>query len=186
MSNISQNQETADLKPYFCNDAFIWFIENEAYKQRDADKIAADGSFVYFQCLLYDTFSVNRGKGDYHIDYVPAPRITEADKKNDKKYEVYLLYLFSSSINLLEKPKYIVLLKSNDLDVYFKRCHSYSSPLFCLYLQSNDCLLTVILNLLLFLIGLYKSIYIFNFVAGTLPIKFHVVHYLVAFALQRW
>jgi hypothetical protein len=23
------------------------------------------------------------GKGDYHIDYVPAPRITEADKNND-------------------------------------------------------------------------------------------------------
>ncbi|XP_020584302.1 39S ribosomal protein L46, mitochondrial isoform X2 [Phalaenopsis equestris] len=26
-----------------------------------------------------------RGKGDYHIDYVPAPRITEADKINDQK-----------------------------------------------------------------------------------------------------
>ncbi|KAJ8754857.1 hypothetical protein K2173_015369 [Erythroxylum novogranatense] len=26
-----------------------------------------------------------RGKGDYHIDYEPAPRITEADKTNDKK-----------------------------------------------------------------------------------------------------
>ncbi|KAM6584743.1 hypothetical protein CsatB_011745 [Cannabis sativa] len=29
--------------------------------------------------------SNSRGKGDYHIDYVPAPRITEADKNNDKK-----------------------------------------------------------------------------------------------------
>lgn len=28
---------------------------------------------------------VNRGKGDYQIDYVPAPRITEADKTNDRK-----------------------------------------------------------------------------------------------------
>lgn len=27
----------------------------------------------------------SRGKGDYQIDYEPAPRITEADKKNDKK-----------------------------------------------------------------------------------------------------
>ncbi|KAL5981355.1 hypothetical protein ACLOJK_015410 [Asimina triloba] len=27
-----------------------------------------------------------RGKGDYQIDYVPAPRITEADKTNDRKY----------------------------------------------------------------------------------------------------
>ncbi|KAH0462768.1 hypothetical protein IEQ34_010343 [Dendrobium chrysotoxum] len=26
-----------------------------------------------------------RGKGDYQIDYVPAPRITEADKANDQK-----------------------------------------------------------------------------------------------------
>lgn len=26
-----------------------------------------------------------RGKGDYQIDYEPAPRITEADKKNDRK-----------------------------------------------------------------------------------------------------
>ncbi|WVZ16252.1 hypothetical protein V8G54_009234 [Vigna mungo] len=27
-----------------------------------------------------------RGKGDYQIDYVPAPRFTEADKNNDKRY----------------------------------------------------------------------------------------------------
>ncbi|KAL7590873.1 uncharacterized protein LOC111894550 [Lactuca sativa] len=26
-----------------------------------------------------------RGKGEYHIDFVPAPRITEADKTNDKR-----------------------------------------------------------------------------------------------------
>lgn len=26
-----------------------------------------------------------RGKGDYQMDYVPAPRITEADKSNDKR-----------------------------------------------------------------------------------------------------
>ncbi|XP_052724421.1 uncharacterized protein LOC128194021 isoform X3 [Vigna angularis] len=26
-----------------------------------------------------------RGKGDYQIDYVPAPRFTEADKNNDKR-----------------------------------------------------------------------------------------------------
>ncbi|KDP46856.1 hypothetical protein JCGZ_24065 [Jatropha curcas] len=29
--------------------------------------------------------SNSRGKGDYQIDYVPAPRITEADKTNDRK-----------------------------------------------------------------------------------------------------
>lgn len=27
----------------------------------------------------------SRGKGDYQIDYVPAPRITEADKTNDRR-----------------------------------------------------------------------------------------------------
>lgn len=27
-----------------------------------------------------------RGKGEYQIDFVPAPRITEADKTNDKRY----------------------------------------------------------------------------------------------------
>ncbi|RHN49555.1 hypothetical protein MtrunA17_Chr7g0275751 [Medicago truncatula] len=26
-----------------------------------------------------------RGKGDYQIDYVPAPRVTEADKSNDQR-----------------------------------------------------------------------------------------------------
>ncbi|CAM8999338.1 unnamed protein product [Rhodiola kirilowii] len=29
--------------------------------------------------------AAGRGKGDYHIDYEPAPRITEADKTNDTK-----------------------------------------------------------------------------------------------------
>lgn len=29
--------------------------------------------------------SNSRGKGDYQMEYVPAPRITEADKTNDKK-----------------------------------------------------------------------------------------------------
>lgn len=31
-------------------------------------------------------YVTSRGKGDYQIDYVPAPRVTEADKKNDRKY----------------------------------------------------------------------------------------------------
>lgn len=40
---------------------------------------------------------MNRGKGDYQIDYVPAPRITEADKTNDMKYGFFLnwhVYVF--------------------------------------------------------------------------------------------
>jgi len=33
---------------------------------------------LYFTC---------RGKGDYQIDYKPAPRISEADKTNDQRYQ---------------------------------------------------------------------------------------------------
>jgi len=36
-----------------------------------------------------------RGKGDYQIDYVPASRITEADKTNDRKYVLNLHLCFS-------------------------------------------------------------------------------------------
>ena len=35
-----------------------------------------------------------RGKGDYQIDYVPASRITEADKTNDRKYVLNLHLCF--------------------------------------------------------------------------------------------
>mgnify|MGYP004713574311 CR=1 FL=1 len=37
-------------------------------------------------------FTFCRGKGDYQIDYVPSPRVTEADKTNDKKYVVIFAY----------------------------------------------------------------------------------------------
>ncbi|XP_022954202.1 39S ribosomal protein L46, mitochondrial-like isoform X1 [Cucurbita moschata] len=50
-----------------------------------------------------------RGKGDYQIDYVPAPRITEADKTNDRKSlqraldrRLYLL-LYGASIGAPDK-----------------------------------------------------------------------------------
>ncbi|MBA0646220.1 hypothetical protein Goklo_014201 [Gossypium klotzschianum] len=38
-------------------------------------------------CMLCSSLlcTFNEGKGDYQIDYVPAPRITEADKTNDRK-----------------------------------------------------------------------------------------------------
>ncbi|XP_044493634.1 39S ribosomal protein L46, mitochondrial-like isoform X2 [Mangifera indica] len=49
--------------------------------------------------------SNSRGKGDYQIDYVPAPRITEADKTNDRKSLQRALdrrlYLQSSGILLV-------------------------------------------------------------------------------------
>lgn len=36
--------------------------------------------------LYIITFVIaTRGKSDYHIDYVLAPQVTEADKTNDKK-----------------------------------------------------------------------------------------------------
>lgn len=51
--------------------------------------------FPFFFSLLttlYVTLNfIDRGKGDYQMDFEPAPRITEADKKNDKKYEADLL-----------------------------------------------------------------------------------------------
>lgn len=38
-------------------------------------------------CIMFhgNCYCLNRGKGDYKIDYAPAPRITEADKNNDKR-----------------------------------------------------------------------------------------------------
>ena len=48
---------------------------------------------IIFMPILDGDFSSNvavaivfRGKGDYQIDYVPAPRVTEADKTNDRRY----------------------------------------------------------------------------------------------------
>ncbi|GKU88090.1 hypothetical protein SLEP1_g2395 [Rubroshorea leprosula] len=35
---------------------------------------------------------LTKGKGDYQIEYIPAPRITEADKTNDKKLKQYLKF----------------------------------------------------------------------------------------------
>lgn len=36
--------------------------------------------------MLWLSLCVHRGEDDYHMEYVPAPRITDADKKNDTKY----------------------------------------------------------------------------------------------------
>ncbi|KAK9750929.1 hypothetical protein RND81_02G230200 [Saponaria officinalis] len=33
----------------------------------------------------------SRGKGDYQIDYQPAPRISEADESNGKRYSMFCL-----------------------------------------------------------------------------------------------
>ena len=52
--------------------------------------------FVTILCMLLNF--MNRGKGEYQMDYVPAPRITEADKNNDTKYESDQFPLFSISI----------------------------------------------------------------------------------------
>ena len=41
--------------------------------------------FVFVWTCLKE-YVTSRGKGEYQIDYVPAPRITEADKNNDKRY----------------------------------------------------------------------------------------------------
>lgn len=48
--------------------------------------------------MTIDVYFATRGKGDYQIDYVPAPRVTEADKNNDKRYKwiLKILQLFFS------------------------------------------------------------------------------------------
>jgi large subunit ribosomal protein L46 len=55
--------------------------------------------------------SSSRGKGEYQIEYVPAPRVTEADKTNDKKSlqraldkRLYLLIYGNSKGAPNEKP----------------------------------------------------------------------------------
>ncbi|GJV59091.1 39S ribosomal protein L46, mitochondrial [Tanacetum coccineum] len=44
-----------------------------------------------------------RGKGDYHIDFEPAPRITEADKTNDKRYQHNFPSIFRQDQFLLKE-----------------------------------------------------------------------------------
>lgn len=39
--------------------------------------------------MLWLSLCVHREADDYQMDYVPAPRITEADKANDTKYELF-------------------------------------------------------------------------------------------------
>nr|DAD23811.1 TPA_asm: hypothetical protein HUJ06_025274 [Nelumbo nucifera] len=54
---------------------------------------------------------LSKGKGDYQIDYVPAPRVTEADEKNDRRSlqraldrRLYLLLYGSSYGSPAGKP----------------------------------------------------------------------------------
>ncbi|BAT87500.1 hypothetical protein VIGAN_05087600 [Vigna angularis var. angularis] len=49
-----------------------------------------------------------RGKGDYQIDYVPAPRFTEADKNNDKRSYLFKL----NTLMLGQGPILILCLRS--------------------------------------------------------------------------
>ena len=47
---------------------------------------------IYSWIFPHVRLMLARGKGDYQIDYVPAPRITEADKTNDRKYVCVWVY----------------------------------------------------------------------------------------------
>ncbi|XP_011659322.1 39S ribosomal protein L46, mitochondrial isoform X2 [Cucumis sativus] len=70
-----------------------------------------------------------RGKGDYQIDYVPAPRITEADKTNDRKSlkraldrRLYLL-LYGPSIGAPdEKPIWHFPEKAYETEETLRKC----------------------------------------------------------------
>ncbi|KAA0057556.1 54S ribosomal protein L17 [Cucumis melo var. makuwa] len=89
-----------------------------------------------------------RGKGDYQIDYVPAPRITEADKTNDRKSlkraldrRLYLL-LYGPSIGAPdEKPIWHFPEKVYETEETLRKVrvgYRYSSVLFFIIFYPSD------------------------------------------------
>lgn len=73
--------------------------------------------------------SKSRGKGDYQIDYVPAPRITEADKTNDRKSlqraldrRLYLLPYGNSNAAPSGKPVWHFPEKVYDSEETLRKC----------------------------------------------------------------
>ncbi|KAB2070172.1 hypothetical protein ES319_A08G139000v1 [Gossypium barbadense] len=73
--------------------------------------------------------SKSRGKGDYQIDYVPAPRITEADKTNDRKSlqraldrRLYLLLYSDSNAAPSRKPVWHFPEKVYDSEETLRKC----------------------------------------------------------------
>ncbi|XP_017615895.1 54S ribosomal protein L17, mitochondrial-like [Gossypium arboreum] len=73
--------------------------------------------------------SKSRGKGDYQIDYVPAPRITEADKMNDRKSlqraldtRLYLLLYGISNAAPCGKPVWHFPEKVYDSEETLRKC----------------------------------------------------------------
>ncbi|CAK7324079.1 unnamed protein product [Dovyalis caffra] len=72
--------------------------------------------------------SSSSGKGDYHIEYEPAPRITEADKTNDKKSlqraldrRLYLL-LYGNAYGSSRKPVWHFPEKVYDTEETLRKC----------------------------------------------------------------
>ncbi|MBA0709433.1 hypothetical protein Golax_024467 [Gossypium laxum] len=70
-----------------------------------------------------------QGKGDYQIDYVPAPRITEADKTNDRKSlqraldrRLYLLLYGDSNAAPSGKPVWHFPEKVYDSEETLRKC----------------------------------------------------------------
>lgn len=73
----------------------------------------------------------NRGKGDYQIDYAPAPRITEADKTNDRKYAVssfFLLFFRFLSLSLKYNLELIDWRFLNPYDITIDNAHTSLKP----------------------------------------------------------
>ncbi|XP_039043616.1 54S ribosomal protein L17, mitochondrial-like [Hibiscus syriacus] len=73
--------------------------------------------------------SKTRGKGDYQIDYVPAPRITEADKTKDRKSlqraldrRLYLLLYGNSNGAPSRKPVWHFPEKVYDSEETLRKC----------------------------------------------------------------
>lgn len=94
---------------------------------------------MYFCCFSFATLwehllSVHREKGEYQIDYEPAPRITEADKQNDKKYGS--IFLWYKSERHCFYPLYFTVKKINSLflEKVCKRTNNYTCIVFLLFL----------------------------------------------------
>ncbi|GAV60469.1 MRP-L46 domain-containing protein [Cephalotus follicularis] len=81
---------------------------------------------------FYDKSS-SRGKGDYQIEYKPAPRVTEADKTNDRKSlqraldrRLYLLLYSNTSGALNGKPVWHFPEKVYESEETLRKCAEYA------------------------------------------------------------
>ena len=95
------------------------------------DMLKSYHSWQYRWSLLiiysHEKYITSRGKGDYQIDYVPAPRVTEADKNNDRRYAP--IWVFAGDFEFIFK----MLIVWTNFMMWCKKTLIYSS-IFCRFL----------------------------------------------------